>query len=147
MVRKKYITVLVLVMLCAMLLTGCKWLLEPKLPEDTRVSKIGTYNIENYAEVLEEFPYDGNVGPIANAQEAIDKGIPVLKEVFGEEEVAESAPYNAYYDVYSNTWLVTTSLPQGGPLSDGTYLIVLGGVDHIIINAADGDVLAVWGTK
>ena len=104
--------------------------------EPTRTSQ---FELKDYEYYLTEFPYEKFVGPIDDSRTAKEKGIAVLKEIYGDEIAEEEAPFYVSYDRQNDAWLIHGSLPML-PLMDG-------GVGYVILSGTDGDVLAVWHTK
>lgn len=104
-----------------------------------RPSRIYDFALEDYTVDLEEFSSDEVVGPIADASDAIEKGISVLIDVYGEDLILGEKPFIVFNDKNTDAWMVCGSLP---PIP-----FILGGTAHIIINGSDGKVLAVWHEK
>lgn len=94
------------------------------------------FDLDFYAEEIDQFPSDKVLGPVTSAKDAKKKAEAVWVEVFGEE-VKQEKPYGVSYDIDTGTWLVQGHLPK--------YMV--GGVAHILIRESDGAVLAVWHYK
>ncbi len=86
-----------------------------------------------YLLMMEKFPSDKKLGPIATAEEARDSAVKEWVELFGDK-VYGKEPYQVFFDADAGVWLVTGSLPKG----------YVGGVPYIIIRQSDGKILAVW---
>lgn len=99
--------------------------------------QVQEFSLKDYSYELASFPSDLAVEPIEDAADAREKACSVLVNVFGEEKINNQKPLMTCYDKDSDTWLVYGTL---SPLT-------LGGTAHIIINAEDGAVLAIWHTK
>ena len=133
-------------LLCLVFLFGCNKNEESfvYLSDPPTGGYLGEYDITNYECQIEQFPSEKNVGPITDADDAIEKGVLVLTELYGAEEINDEKPFAAYYDPNSDTWLIRGSLPPAVRYSNGYSFVPMGGVAKIIINTSDGDVIAVW---
>lgn len=98
--------------------------------------KVGEFDLNDYTDMVEEFPSDKVLGPVTSAKDAKEKAETVWLEIFGEE-VKEEKSYGVSYDIDTGTWLVQGHLP----------IYMVGGTAHILIRESDGAVLAVWHYK
>ena len=104
---------------------------------------VGTFKLEDYSSRIEDynniFPEDKKpepLGRIGSAEVAKEKAEAVLIEIYGE--AAENRkPYCVSFDEQNQVWLVQETLPEN----------MLGGAAHILIQKADGEVLAIWNYK
>lgn len=99
---------------------------------------IKEFSLLNYQWEIETFPSDKNVGPVDNANTAIEKAKELWIEEFsmiGEKPYApvNRGKFEVSYDSEKECWHVN------GALSMNT----LGGVPHAIIRK-NGEVIAVW---
>ena len=100
------------------------------------VQRISYFTLNEYDDVIANFPSDKLLGPVTSAKEAKEKAEAVWLEVYGDE-VKKEKPYSVAYDENTGTWLVQGHLPW--------YMV--GGVANILIQESDGSVLAVWHEK
>lgn len=107
------------------------WIFGNKYKTITFVRKavdVGTFDISDFAEYISEHAYEGNVGEIADAVDAIEKAKSLWQELNGVEYTEE---VKAYYDKSSGSWYVRGTKP---------YVFRM-------IFKEDGAVLAVGGYK
>ncbi|MUT67483.1 NTF2 fold immunity protein [Paenibacillus sp. NEAU-GSW1] len=76
-------------------------------------------------------------GAIPNAETAKKVAEVILNEIYGADQISERKPLVAKFDDQSKVWLVQGTLPEN----------ILGGVPNILLQQADGKVLAVWHEK
>ena len=105
------------------------WIFGNKYKTITFVRKavdIGTFDISDFAEYISEHAYEGNVGEIADAADAIEKAKTLWQELNGVEYTEE---VKAYYDKDSGSWYVRGTTPYVFRMifkEDGTVLAVGG---------------------
>lgn len=99
--------------------------------------KIEKFDVEDYSYFIAEFSSDEVLGSIDNAQIAKEKAEMIWLEKYGQD-VKKEKPYHVYYDMKNGVWLVTGTMPCDN--ADG-------GVAYILIEKADGKVMAVWHDK
>ena len=118
---KKFAQILLISLATCLLLSGC-------------TNEIDSYNLSDYAWVIEEAPSNLSVDPIANARDAIRKAQKIWIDAYGIKVIL-NRPYKASFDSTSKTWYVRGSLPP--------FRNIRGGTASIIFHE-DGRVLAVW---
>ena len=143
---KNTIRLMTALSLCVIFLLGCRK--DPNTPiyltDPPKGGYLGEYDIKDYEDKIEQCPSDKNVGPIVDADDAIEKGVSVLIDMYGEEIINDEEPFKTYYDPNSDTWLIQGSMDPMVEYPDGRIIIPHGGVGEVIINASDGDVIAAW---
>ena len=86
---------------------------------------------------IQNFPRD-QYGYIPDKKTAIEVAEKVWRRIVGEEDAKIHKPYIVYYDEDSDIWLVEGFFGKNwGP----------GGVPYVLIQKADGKILAVWHDK
>lgn len=109
-----------------------------KMQTNVNPSDIGDFSLADYQWPIENFPSDKNVGPIEDANMAIERA----KELWIEKySIVAGRPYNPInglkievaYDTNAECWLMNGTVPPNR----------LGGVPYAIIHK-DGKVIAVW---
>jgi|GEM_PF-818592 len=107
---------------------------------------VGTFKLEWYSrqidwyvgnEYFQKEDVPGPLGFIDSPQTAKEKGVAVLKEIYGEETLKDEEPFGIAFDEKNQVWLIQGTLPDN----------MEGGVAHIIIQKSDGKVIAVWHDK
>lgn len=93
-------------------------------------------DISNYEWEIENFPYDGNVGPVPDAKTAIVRAKELWLEKYGvingnSYDPTHGLPVSVAYDAENDCWVVSGTLPKN----------TLGSVPFAIIQG-DGTVLA-----
>lgn len=101
-----------------------------------KASKIDNFSISDYGSYIEQFSSEKKVGETNDAKTAKKKAEEVWIKLYGEE-IKSRKPYRTLYDKTNEVWLVQGSLPEN----------MIGGVPYILIQKADGRILAVWHTK
>ncbi len=130
MKKKFVITIIVL----AVLLLSAVILWQVKTAEEP-IIVVTDCDIANHQRVIEECPYEGNVGPVLDAETAIARAKELWKEKYG---VINGKPYDPTggrpimvgYDAEHDCWVVNGTLPKNAfgvvPFaiiqSDGTVL-------------------------
>ena len=99
----------------------------------TNVKSFSLNNEPYYLYAMKEFPSDKYLGEIATAEEAKNHAVEEWRNLFGDK-IYRKKPYKVFFDEETNVWLVKGSLPKG----------YKGGVPYILIQKADGKVLAIW---
>ena len=97
-------------LLCAVIL----W--QVKITKDSEIV-VRDCNITNYQRVIEECPYEGNVGPVPDAETAVTKAKELWLEKYG---VINGKPYDPTggrpimigYDAKNDCWVVNGTLPK-----------------------------------
>lgn len=102
--------------------------------------EVGKFNIDDYSYYIENFAKDINVGKIEDADNAISKADKLFIETYGEENMEDEKPYQAFFDEENKCWYVKGTLEQ--PLFGNKK----GGVAEVIFDV-DGNVLALWHGK
>lgn len=110
------------------------------VPRSDNASKVESFNVAEYGECIAAFPSKKILGPVDRAETAREKAEVSWVEIYGES-VKEEKPYQVFYDAVNETWLVS------GTLQQNQFHSVVGGVANILIQEADGKVLAVWHDK
>lgn len=104
------ITAFAVILLCAVIL----W--QVKITKDSKIV-VRDCNITNYQRVIEEFPFEGNVGPVPDAETAVTKAKELWLEKYG---VISGKPYDPTggrpimigYDAKNDCWVVNGTLPK-----------------------------------
>ncbi len=103
----------------------------------------GAFHLEYYNNEIDyytnNFPKEGvpeTLGFIDSPETAKEKAEAVWIGIYGED-IKSKKPYKVSFDGKNQVWLVQGSLP--------TYM--LGGVPNILIQKADGRILAIWHGK
>ena len=104
---------------------------------------VGTFKLEDYSNRIEDynniFPEDKKpepLGRIDSAEVAKEKAEAILIEIYGESAEKEK-PYTVSFDEQNQVWKVQGTYPKNRE----------GGAAHILIQKADGKVLAIWNFK
>lgn len=98
--------------------------------------EIGAFRLEDYSQYIQDFPNNTVLGEISTVQEVRKSAEDIWIEIYGDR-VTKNKPYNVFYDEENEVWLVTGTSPKS----------TFGGVPYILIEKADGKVLAVWHDK
>ncbi len=112
------------------------------------VSMHRVFSLTAYRQIMDRFPIDRVMQPIASAEGAKAAAETLWLDVFGEAALTEK-PYRAYRDEVNASWLIMGTLaaaPTAAPDNTGTILLYGGGVANCIMQD-NGQVLAVWHTK
>lgn len=104
------------------------------------IEKVGTFKLTDYNCFIEEFPSEKVLGSVDSAQLAKEKAEVIWIETYGES-IKEKKPYEVSFDEENDVWLITGSMPKN------LFGNIKGGVPYILIQKADGKVLAVWHDK
>lgn len=96
----------------------------------------GTFDLAQYSTYIENFPSDQVLGTVDSPKAAKEKAEAVWLEIYGET-VKEEKPYQVLFDEANQVWLVHGTIPKG----------MDGGEAFILMQKADGKVLAVWHDK
>lgn len=123
------ITAFAVILLCAVIL----W--QVKITKDSEIV-VRDCNITNYQRVIEECPYEGNVGPVPDAETAIARAKELWLEKYGvisgkPYDPTHGCPIMVGYDAVNDCWVVNGTLPKNGM-----------GVVPLAIIQGDGTVLA-----
>jgi len=112
---------------------------------------VNSFNLADYEPYIAEyriesprFKFEKPFGPVDSARDAKQKAEIVWLEIYGEG-VKKQRPYNVFFDDENQVWLVNGSLKGG--FFDPLGLNMLGGTAHILLQRADGEVLAVWHSR
>jgi hypothetical protein len=111
--------------------------IELMLSSNNKIDIPEDFSVDDYYYYIENFPSDKIVGKIENIQQAQEQAENVWFEIYGSSINKLNKPYIVSYDSLSDAWLISGNLPKN----------YVGGVPHIIIQKADGKVLAVWHDK
>ena len=104
------LTAVGILLLCAVIL----W--QVKITKDSEIV-VSDCDITNYQRIIEECPYEGNVGPIPDAETAIARAKELWLEKYG---VINGKPYDPTggrpimigYDAKNDCWVVNGTLPK-----------------------------------
>ena len=97
--------------------------------------KVESFSLETYRQEIEQFPREDVIGKVETAREAKKAARELWKDTYGDS-VLYRVPYRVFFDETNQVWLVT-----------GSWFLTIPGGPHILISAADGEVLAVWHDK
>ena len=104
----------------------------------------GTFSLEDYEYYIENYPVESNLNPLGSIDSykiAEEKAELVFFEVYGEEKVKKLRPYEVSFDKKNQVWLVRGNYNK---FLDN-YSFALGdGLPNILIQKANGKILAVW---
>ena len=126
----KCLSVLICVLLICTTFTACS---QEKF-------KVGEFNLEDYSYHTEEFTKDINVEKIKDADDAILKADKLFIETYGEKDMEDEKPYQAFFDEANKCWYIKGTFEQ--PLFGSKK----GGVAKVIFDS-EGNVLALWHEK
>ena len=120
---------------------GAKLIETKKVP----VLQEGEFDLNDYKESIDLYPYNKNIGEITDENTAIDKAINEWKNFeeytnFCEDSDNYSIEYEALYDSINDCWLIRTEVNFEGENSIDT---VIDWSPHLIVES-DGDILALW---
>jgi hypothetical protein len=107
-------------------------------------NKVGEFDLSNYQETINKYPYNKVLGKITDVKMAKVKAIETFREKFGDDISVREKDYRVYFDENTQTWLVE------GVLSSNwikKYLFdynLTGGTPGVIMQKEDGKVLTVW---
>lgn len=94
------------------------------------------FQLSEYQDEIKKFSSNKVVGKISNVEEAIENVEKIWVEIYGDV-VKDQQPYQYFYDVQQEVWLITGTLPPD----------MLGGVVNALIKKNTGEVLAIWHEK
>ena len=100
------------------------------------VETIGTFKLADYGYFIGNFSSEKVLGPVDSAQIAKENAEIIWTEIYGES-IKGKKPYEVSFDDENQVWLVYGTLPKNWD----------GGIPQILIQKADGKVLAVWHDK
>ena len=98
-------------------------------------SKVGTFNLNDYKEEIDNFPSEEELGAISGPKDALKKAEKLFIELYGNS-VKKWKPYKIFYDEENGVWLIEGSTK---------FFLMSGGVGVLIKDS--GEVLAVWHGK
>ena len=101
----------------------------------------GSFDVEEFSEILELFPSDEIYGKIVDSEDAAKKAEDLWEEIYGSK-ILKNKPYNVYYDNDNDVWLV-----EGVVKESILPIIKNGGAPYVIFEGETGKVLAVWHDK
>ncbi|MBE6713624.1 MAG: hypothetical protein E7580_08995 [Ruminococcaceae bacterium] len=120
--------------------------LYPYRVTETIIFEAGAFKLEWFSKHIEwyvgneYFPKEDvpeSLGVIDSPQTAKEKGMAVLKKLYGEETLKDEEPFGVSFDEENQAYLIQGTLPDN----------MVGGVAHILIQKTDGKVIAVWHDK
>ena len=131
MSKKLSITIIAL----AILLLSAVILWQTKITEELEIV-VRDCDIAKLQREIEQFPYEGNVGPVPDAETAVAKAIELWQKEYGEingksYDPTRGCPISVGYDQEKDCWAVNGTLPPNA----------MGSVPFAIIQS-DGTVLA-----
>ena len=103
--------------------------------------ELGSFDVEEYSEILELFPSDEIYGKIVDSEDAAKKAEDLWEDIYGSK-ILKNKPYNVYYDKDNDVWLV-----EGVVKESILPIIKNGGAPYVIFEGETGKVLAVWHDK
>ncbi len=130
MTKHKGILICSLVILALLIVLAVVFIVNNKAPD------VKAFEIDDYSDIIKEFPSEENLGSISDAKELVKKAEALWIKQFGNR-VKKEKPYQVFYDEKSGTWLVRGSLK-------GTSN---GGTANILVENDTGRVLALWHDK
>ena len=143
--KKKFLLFSIIAVLI-ITLVGCGVNMIFKIGTSKNEDRVGTFNLDDYSNMIDwyvenkYFPKENvpeSLGFIDSPQVAKEKGVAVLKEIYGEESLKDEEPFTVAFDEKNQAWLIQGTLPDN----------MEGGVAHIIIQKSDGKVVAIWHDK
>lgn len=133
---KKKLLCGIVIALAILFIGGGIYMVLLKKTESKNTDTVGTFKLKDYSYYIENFPSDKVLGSINSAQTAKENAEVIWVEIYGES-TKEKKPYEVSFDDENQVWFVQGTLPKNWD----------GGVPHILIQKADGTVLAVWHDK
>ncbi len=135
--KKKYIVLCIALVLASISLMLSVLFLLQKI-EDNKELEVGEFDLTYFQWEIETFPYEKNVGPIDNADVAIEKARSVWLERYGNNKYLHDnfdkwGRFQVDWDPLEECWYVHSVPPPDW----------VGGVSNVIIRK-NGDVIAVW---
>ena len=133
---KKSVAISIVIVLVVMTAAGIIGVSLFKNKETTDSFELADYNqyISDYNKYFPEEKKSEPVGYIGSSKDAKKVAEAIWKEIYGES-TAKRKPYKTYFDKENQVWLVT-----------GRAFFVAGD-PNILIQKADGKILAVWHGK
>ena len=101
-----------------------------------KAKESGTFDLAQYSTYIENFPSEQVLGAVDSPKAAKEKAETVWLGIYGDT-IKEEKPYQVLFDEASQVWLVHGTIPKG----------MDGGEAFILLQKADGKVLAVWHDK